>query len=309
MAAGQTYRGTMTEHETPSLHFADFGPEQAGAFLAPPKPGDDKYSRGVLGIMTGSPGFPGAAVLGVEGATRTGVGMVRYLGPGRATRLVLQRRPEVVTTDGRVQAYLVGSGMDSATREASVTAAVIEALGQGHPVVVDAGALDLLEHATGPVVITPHAGELLALLTARDVATSRAEIVADPAHWASVAANLLGVTVLLKGHVTHVVSASKDPAGTGAVRLGAALRVTAPTTELATAGSGDVLAGILGALVATHHELLHAQPAVLAQLAATAAVLHGLAGEWASGGGPIVALDIAEAVPATVAALRATFQR
>ncbi|GGF26030.1 ADP-dependent NAD(P)H-hydrate dehydratase [Subtercola lobariae] len=298
----------MTDHQSPSLTFTDFGAADAAAFLAPPQPGDDKYSRGVLGVMTGSSSFPGAALLGVEGATRTGVGMVRYLGPGRATRMVLQRRPEVVTADGRVQAWLIGSGMAAEGRDPSVTAALIEVLSHGHPVVVDAGALDLLEHATGPVVITPHAGELLTLLSSHGISTSRADITADAEHWAALTAQLLGVTVLLKGHLTHVVGAAQ--AGNSADRaLGPAVRVTAPTTELATAGSGDVLAGILGALVATHHEELDADDdgngGVLARLAATAATLHGLAGERASGGGPIVALDIAHALPATIAALRA----
>lgn len=299
----------------PDVDWVDFGAVDARAWLDAPKPADDKYSRGVLGMLTGSPAYPGAAVLGVEGAAHTGVGMLRYLGPSRATRLVLQRRPEVVTAAGRVQAWLLGSGIDAATRTSAATAAMVEALGSAHPVVVDAGALDLLEHATGPVVITPHAGELFALLSAQDARgaadsgdpaagreLSRQQISADPQFWAAYAANLLGVTVLLKGHSTHVVAPG--------TRRG--FRVTAPTTELATAGSGDVLAGILGALVATHHADLEPgegeggalSASALVNLAATAAVLHGLAGARASGGGPIVALDIARAVPATIAALR-----
>ncbi|RFA11990.1 NAD(P)H-hydrate dehydratase [Subtercola boreus] len=272
--------------------FTDFTAADARAFVEPPGEHDDKYSRGVLGVMTGSASFPGAAVLGVEGASRTGVGMLRYIGPGRATRLVLQRRPEVVTAEGRVQAWLTGSGMDARTRSDDVTSALVGALSSGDPAVVDAGALDLLEHATGPVVITPHAGELVTLLASRGVEASREQVTREPARWAVEAARLFGVTVLLKGHVTHVVG------------VGHRLRVTAPTTELATAGSGDVLAGILGALVATHRERLDAEPALLAELAAAAAVLHGLAGERASGGGPIVALDIAEAVPAVIGELR-----
>ncbi|RFA09640.1 NAD(P)H-hydrate dehydratase [Subtercola boreus] len=282
--------------------FTDFTAADARAFVEPPGENDDKYSRGVLGVMTGSAGFPGAAVLGVEGAARTGVGMVRYLGPGRATRLVLQRRPEVVTAGGRVQGWLIGSGMDAALRGDDVTAAIVEALGGGDPAVLDAGALDIVGRATGPVVITPHAGELVTLLAAHGTEVSRGQVTGDPERWAVEAARLLGVTVLLKGHVTHVVGASRAPGGD--VVLGACLRVTAPTTELATAGSGDVLAGILGALVATHRERLDAAPSALAELAAAAAVLHGLAGERASAGGPIVALDIAEAVPAAIAALR-----
>src|SRR5690554_509528 len=131
---------------------------QAAELIAVPSEGDDKYSRGVLGVVTGSSQYPGAAVLGVEAAIRTGVGMVRYL--GAAGDLVLQRRPEAVTSPGRVQAWLLGSGLDSSDRDPETTRLLVEALGQGLPTVVDAGALDLVGRATGPTVITPHFQEL-----------------------------------------------------------------------------------------------------------------------------------------------------
>ena len=76
-----------------------FGPEQATRWIAVPGVDDDKYARGVVGFVTGSSQYPGAAVLGVEAAAHAGVGMIRYLGPGRPTRLVLQRRTEAVTAD------------------------------------------------------------------------------------------------------------------------------------------------------------------------------------------------------------------
>jgi NAD(P)H-hydrate repair Nnr-like enzyme with NAD(P)H-hydrate dehydratase domain len=122
-------------------------PETA-TFLRVPTANDDKYSRGVVGMRTGSEEFPGAAVLGVEAAWRTGTGMVRYLGPRRAADLVLQRRPETVTADGRVQAWVVGSGTSPATRTAAETAAVRTILAGQVPVVVDAGALDLVVAAS-----------------------------------------------------------------------------------------------------------------------------------------------------------------
>ncbi|MEA9985230.1 ADP/ATP-dependent (S)-NAD(P)H-hydrate dehydratase [Subtercola sp. RTI3] len=335
----------MPQNDIP-VTWHDFGATDARQYVSPPKPDDDKYSRGVLGIMTGSPSFPGAAVLGVEGASRTGVGMIRYLGPGRATRLVMQRRPEIVTAEGRVQAWLVGSGIDAASREPAVTAALIEVLGQGHPVIIDAGALDLIAHATGPAIITPHAGELQKLLGDRGVTVSRADISRDPALWAAQAARMLGVAVLLKGHVTHTIAApgparafgsapargasgdsERAPESTRAREAGPAViqvpvpadpsavvasvgleavafRTVSPTTELATAGSGDVLAGILGALLAAHADEVLSNPSALARIAAAADVLHGLAGARASNGGPITALDIAEALPATIAHLR-----
>src|SRR5882757_8594661 len=95
MFTSSNYRGHMD---------ALFGPGDAARWIAVPRDDDDKYSRGVVGFVTGSAKYPGAAVLGVEAAARTGVGMIRYLGAGRPTRMVLQRRPEAVTADGQVQA-------------------------------------------------------------------------------------------------------------------------------------------------------------------------------------------------------------
>lgn len=269
-------------------NFAEWTPQQAAAHIAVPTDDDDKYSRGVLGVMTGSAKYPGAAVLGVEGALRTGVGMVRYIGPGRPTRLVLARRPEAVTSNGRVQAWLIGSGTDDETRDPLSARLMTEAAGQGVPIIFDGGALDLHDKATGPVILTPHYREL-----ARVLGAEQSEIASDPATWAQTAANQLGVTVLLKGHATWI-------AGPG---VGMVTRV-APNW-LATAGAGDVLAGILGALVATHSEQCVADETLIAKLAASATVIHGLAAERASAGGPFTILDLAEQVPPTIAALLA----
>ncbi|MGY4859741.1 ADP-dependent NAD(P)H-hydrate dehydratase [Cryobacterium sp. AP23] len=272
----------------------EWGGAEARDWIAVPQASDDKYSRGVLGIRTGSTDYPGAAVLGVEAASRTGVGMVRYLGPRRVSTLVLQRRPEVVTADGRVQAWLLGSGIDAGTRSPETTARMREALGQGVPALLDAGALDLVGDGTGTRVITPHYRELAGLLGRSGETVDAAEIAAAPGDWAVRAAGLLGVTVLLKGSTTFVASPS-----------GIRLTVSGSPAWLATAGSGDVLAGILGALLATHSATLQADADALAALAATASFVHAAAADRASGGGPIVALDIAEAVPATIAALLA----
>ncbi|HEY8587951.1 MAG TPA: ADP/ATP-dependent (S)-NAD(P)H-hydrate dehydratase [Naasia sp.] len=270
----------------------DFLEADAAHELRAPGPADDKYSRGVLGMLTGSAEYPGAAVLGVEGAARAGAGMVRYLGDPEAARLVLHRRPEIVTAPGRVQAWLIGSGMDASRRTRETRQRILAALAQELPVVLDAGALDVAGDAAGPTVLTPHAGELATLLTDRGEAVERADVTRDPAEWAGRAAELLGVTVLLKGSVTHVV----DPDGNG-------VRLEAGTPWLATAGSGDVLGGILGAMLAARSDDVVAEPGLLVPVAAAAALIHGRAGTLASGGGPIVALDIAEAVPATIARL------
>ncbi len=275
-----------------STSWRDWTAEDASIWISAPIESDDKYSRGVLGVVTGSDLYPGAAVLGVEAAVRTGLGMVRYVGAAHPTELVLQRRPEVVTAPGRVQAWLVGSGMDATKRPEDDATRLRAALADGKPIVVDAGALDLIGTATGPVAITPHFRELAGVLG--DIGATSDAIAKDPAGWAARAAEHLQVTVLLKGHTTYIA----DPAGT-------LLRVAAGPAWLATAGSGDVLGGVLGALVATHARAVAADSSALAMLAATAAFVHGRAGERASAGGPIAALDIAEAIPPIIAGLLA----
>jgi hydroxyethylthiazole kinase-like uncharacterized protein yjeF len=265
----------------------------ARSIVRVPRPGDDKYRRGVLGVQTGSNAYPGAAVLGVDAAARTGLGMIRYLGPETPTRLVLARRPEVVTASGRVQAWLLGSGMDAAQRSADETALLRDALAQDVPRVIDAGALDLVQEAGADTIITPHAGELAALWGRVGVTVERSEISDDPVQWAQSTATRFGVTVLLKGARTIVAGPSTS-----------AYSVTASSSWAATAGSGDVLGGILGALLATNAEFLAEEGVgILSRVAATAAFVHQAAGARASGGGPITALDIADSVGATIADL------
>ena len=280
--------------------------KSAAPFIAVPSASDTKYSRGVLGVVTGSKRYPGAAVLSVEAAHRTGIGMVRFSGPRRVADLVLSRRPEVVTADGRVQAWLVGSGMDATSRTHKEHVRLQLAFSSGCPLVVDAGALDLISEARGPVVITPHARELATLLLATGTPSAHAftsadelapTIAAQPGRWAQTAADELAVTVLLKGNITHVATPRKEHC----TRFHA--RIASPTTWLATAGTGDVLAGILGALVATHADQVLENPALLGPLAATASFLHGVAAEGASHGGPIAALDVAEALPRAIAGI------
>lgn len=248
----------------------------AAAWIAVPGPDDDKYSRGVLGLVTGSERYPGAAVLGAEAALHTGVGMLRYLGTARDA--VLARRPEAVTADGRVQAWVLGSGADpddDATMQRMRSAA-----SQGLPTVLDAGALELREHATGPRVLVPHFGEL-----ARITGWDRDSIAADPGSAARRAADELGATVLLKGSTTHV----EGP--------GASLEVRTDVGWLATAGAGDALAGILGALLATNRL---AEADDLARITASAALIHGLAAARASAGGPFTVLHLCHAIPSVI---------
>ena len=250
-----------------------WGADDARAWIRIPGELDDKYTHGTLGVFTGSDLYPGAAVLGVEAAARTGLGLIRYFGPVEATRLVLERRPEVVTAAGRVDAFLIGSGVDplELARDEHRNAAVVDALVSGQPVVLDAGALELVSRSTGPTIITPHQRELARLMTAHGIPVTAEEIDAEPGVWAARAAD--------------------------------ELRVESATSWMATAGTGDVLAGITAALVATHARSLGENPHTLGPLAATAAFLHAESAFIASAGGPLVALDVAETLPRTIAAL------
>ncbi|GAA3814565.1 bifunctional ADP-dependent NAD(P)H-hydrate dehydratase/NAD(P)H-hydrate epimerase [Streptomyces coacervatus] len=244
-----------------------------------PVPGaeSDKYRRGVVGIAAGSARYPGAAVLAVSGALRGGAGAVRYVGP--AGGAVVSRFPETLVSDqgpakaGRVQAWVVGPGAgdDAAT--------VAEVLDADVPVLIDADGLRLAERdvvraRSAPTLMTPHAGEAAALL-----GVAREEV--ERARLASVRelASRYGATVLLKGSTTLVL----DSAG-GAVRVNAT-----GTPWLATAGSGDVLSGLAGSLLASGLSALDAGSA--------AAYLHGLAGRFAADGAPAGAHDVAEAIP------------
>ncbi|MBH0084586.1 ADP/ATP-dependent (S)-NAD(P)H-hydrate dehydratase [Salinibacterium sp. SWN167] len=263
-----------------------WGAAEAARHIALPQDSDDKYSRGVLGLITGSAQYPGAAVIGVEAAARTGVGMIRYLGAERAENLILQRRPEAVMADGRVQAWLIGSGMDYANREPVSEKHITAALSQNVPLVLDGGALDVVRRVSTPTVITPHYRELSRLL---DEPVD--EIAAAPRDWAESAATRLGCTVLLKGHTTYITDGVTTVA------------VAAAPAWLATAGAGDALGGILGALVATHSDAVLADPAQLVGLGATASYIHGRAAQLASAGGPLTILDLCAHVPHIVAEL------
>lgn len=264
-------------------------------FLHVPAAEDDKYARGVVALRTGSAAYPGAAVLGVEAAWRTGAGYVRYV--GAASAAVLARRPETVAGaevgGTRVDAWVIGSGTDAAHRDERERAAVLRILDGTSPVVVDAGALDLARGATAPRVLTPHTGELARLraqlgLAAEAPPSAEAQRIAQVVE----TARMLHCVVLCKGARTIIAGPDSEPTV-----------VSNGPGWLATAGTGDVLAGILGALLAANRH----RP--LAETAAAAAWLHGHAGALASGtrdgavGHPIVALDVAAALPLAIAEL------
>ncbi|EFQ81799.1 YjeF-like protein [Aeromicrobium marinum DSM 15272] len=234
---------------------------------------EHKYSRGVLGVAAGSEAYAGAAHLVVAGAQAGPAGMIRFAGSAELGRRVVDRAPEVVAGPGRVQAWVVGPGGDDGTAEL-VRAALTEQV----PVLLDATALQSLpDRFDVPALLTPHAGEL-----ARMLGVSRDDVDDDPWGHARAAASRWGATVLLKGRRTLVV----PPEGpTRANRSG--------TRWLATAGTGDVLAGLAGAWLAAGLTPLEA--------GSVAAHLHGAAGVRANPGGPVTASGVAAAVPAVTA--------
>ena len=298
--------------------------EEIAELIPRPTPESDKYRRGVLGLLAGSDKYTGAALLATGGAVRGGAGMVRLVTYHAAAATVRQLHPEVVITEltgseekdpsggtvpgfqfpadvGRVQAWVAGPGMGvSADAEARLAGV----LATGLPVLIDADGLTLLARnrellpRPAPTLITPHAGELGRLL-----GVDPADVAARRLEHARRAAIVFGVCVLLKGSTTVVAPArGLDPV----------LVNTTGTSWLATAGTGDVLSGLAGALLA--------QGLLPPQAAIAAAYLHGLAARSAVAGpgqpgrphdwhgqpaaaAPIGAADVAAAIPRAFRAL------
>jgi hydroxyethylthiazole kinase-like uncharacterized protein yjeF len=252
--------------------------------IAVPSDLDNKYSRGVLGVITGSAQYPGAAVLTTSAAAATGVGMIHFYPSSGLDHLVLHSTPSVVVFPGNVSAWIVGSGIDPrkySSRSTWLRYRHFRSLKiQGVPTVLDAGALHLAGKLEQPTLITPHSGELARLLNSRGVSVTSEAIEGNPKTWVVTAAKSLGVTVLLKGSRTYVANDS------------ALIELPVATPWLATAGTGDVLSGIIGALVATHLIEILNDSDYLAPLAATAALIHANAAKNASRGGPISAESI-----------------
>ena len=256
---------------------------------------DHKYSRGVIGIITGSARYPGAAVLSTSAAAATGVGMIRFHSSSGLAHLVLHATPSAVVQPGKVSAWLVGSGID-ANKYSDITTWLRHRWYkllrlQSVPTVLDAGALHLAGSLEQPTLITPHSTELSKLLTARGVPVSVEAIEGNPQKWVTQAAQTLGVTVLLKGSKTFVANDQL------------LIELPVATPWLATAGSGDVLAGIIGALVATNTIEILNDTNRLAHVAATGAYIHAQAAVKASRGGPISAEMIVSEISGAISQL------
>jgi hydroxyethylthiazole kinase-like uncharacterized protein yjeF len=252
--------------------------------IAVPSDLDNKYSRGVLGVITGSAQYPGAAVLTTSAAAATGIGMIRFYPSSGLDHLVLHSTPSVVVFPGNVSAWIVGSGIDARKYSSWSTWLRYRHFKslkiQGVPSVLDAGALHLAGKLEQPTLITPHSGELARLLNSRGVSVTSEAIEGNPKKWVVTAAKTLAVTVLLKGSWTYVANDST------------LIELPVATPWLATAGTGDVLSGIIGALVATHLIEILNDSDYVAPLAATAALIHANAAKNASRGGPISAESI-----------------
>lgn len=243
-----------------------------GWILTPalPAAGGHKYTRGVVGVAAGSDQYPGAAHLVIAGAQSATAGMVRFVGPAALGARVVDRAPEVVLSPGRVQACVVGPGAGAEARDQ-----LAMAFGSGVPTVIDADALAVLPATVEiPAVLTPHAGELATMLGVK-----REAIEADPLGSVTAAAERWQCTVLLKGRRTLVATPGRPT------------RVNLTGTPwLGTAGSGDVLAGLIGSLLASGLDTHDA--------ASVGAFLHGRAAERL--GGPLTARDIAATLPSVI---------
>ena len=246
-------------------------PADVAALLPRPASDAHKYTRGVVGVRAGSAEYPGAGLLCVAGAGSGLAGMVRYVGPPAVADRVRATRPEVVG-EGRVQAWAVGSGAGDDAGDALAAAHA-----DGVPLVVDADALAHVDGPLGvPAVLTPHAGELAAM-----TGVGRSEVEARGLFHARAAAERYDAVVLLKGRHTLVAAPG------GSVRV-----TTTGVPWLATAGAGDVLTGLVGALLATGLGPYDA--------ASVGSWLHGAAATLASRGGPLVAGDVARMLPEAV---------
>ena len=295
---------------------------------------DDKYARGVVGLVAGSDTYPGAGLLATRGALAAGVGMVRLNSTRRVQDLVLADQPGVVTVGGRIQSALIGPGLDEDRREDALELA--QFCGQsGMPLVIDAWALDLVPELLGSLkpdatVLTPHYGEAARLLGRLGAPVTRAEVAAAPLRYARALHEATGCHVILKGPVTivysfeyvdtevqeafrRVLNAAEAWPDVDALPQGHLVRSYSPTVGQVTtswagvAGNGDVLAGFLAGVLARPVDEGDAMPGPDSQpqrvtpgrLAAAVSV-HGraaqVAADAAGGFTPIQASDIAAAI-------------
>ncbi len=238
--------------------------------IVPPGPDDHKYTRGMVAVIAGS--MAGAASLGASAAARI-AGYTLLTGKGPAPLSVVRRGFEAIIGDARLSALLIGPGLDETPAN---RARLGEALASEAPLVLDAGAFQLLPpdfaRRSAPTIVTPHEGEFVRLFP---------HATGDKATRAAAAAHASGAIVVLKGADTVVAA----PDGRVALAPGA-------SSWLASAGTGDVLAGIIAGMLGRGGDAFDA--------ACAGVWLHGEAARRAGPG--LIADDLSAHLPAALAA-------
>ena len=297
-----------------------FDPQSAREFLFVPSSDEDKYRRGVVGVVAGSDTYPGAGLLATLAASNTGVGMVRLNSTRRVEDLVLHYAPGVVTVGGRIQSGVIGPGCTNERYEDCRELAQF-CIDSKLPLVIDAGALDLVKglrdyadahsRSLSRTILTPHHGEAARLLTQFGHPLSRADVDADPTASAKELASLTGAIILLKSSTTVCSYLHHDQGS----RTQEIFSIPQETPWAGVAGSGDVLAGTVAGIAAgfqARAERRQGNPSIseaeCTTLASLGAWVHAQAALRASVGSegkarPIQAIDIARALPEIIGGL------
>ena len=297
-----------------------FNPQSARELLFAPSSDEDKYRRGVVGVVAGSDTYPGAGLLTTFAASNTGVGMVRLNSTRRVEDLVLHYAPGVVTVGGRIQSGVIGPGCTNERYDDCRELAQF-CIDSKLPLVIDAGALDLVRslvdyadahsRCLSRAILTPHHGEAARLLTQFGHQLSRADVDADPATSAKELASLTGAIILLKSSTTLCSYLHHDQGN----RTQEIISIPQETPWAGVAGSGDVLAGTVAGIAAgfqARAERRQGNPSIseaeCASLASLGAWVHAQAAFLASVGSeghahPIQAIDIARALPEIIGGL------
>ena len=266
-----------------------------------------KFAAGSVLVCGGSPGLTGAPCMASESAMRAGAGYVTACIPGSLSAVFGSKLLEVMTislpdTDGSLEPRGVERVLERADRSDAIAlgpglgrtegaqefarqlarAAPVPLLLDADGLNAHAGALDLLADRQEPTVLTPHAGELARLLE-----TDSASIGARRLESARRAAREAAAIVVLKGDDSIVAA----PDGRAAVNRGA-------SSALATAGTGDVLSGVIGAYLGKHMDPFAA--------ACAGVLVHGRAGQLCAeeiGPEGVIAGDVIRALPRALTSL------
>lgn len=270
--------------------------------IADPTPGahSDKYSGGVVALAAGSDTYPGAGILCATAAVRATPSMVRFIDDNTITSLLpeLVCHPDVPSS-GRAQAWVVGPGRGT---DSAAATELRKVLAQGLPTILDADALTLLARNTSlrrtvaehPLtILTPHEGEFTRLYKATFST-------APSAAWGEALRELaeeLNSIILLKGRLTRVTAPGQP-----------IYSFNAGHSFAATPGSGDVLSGVLGAVIAQLSAATSSpSPAEIITEVLHAGAIHAhaaaIAAETPDGFAPCSASQIAAAIPQAIARL------